>query len=178
MVMEDGRGREDGGDSMRVDLPYDIAQRAGDEGVAVRIHSDPISDGAVGIMVGGEAGEEDAAARAEVVGGEGVEGREAAGCGDDGEEAAAGGVEGEAEEGDVWGEVGVGGEVGEGGVVGEGEEGGAAGAAEEEACGDGVPDGGLREEVGGVEGDGVGVRGGGGEGEGEDGDEGGGDMVG
>lgn len=44
MVKEDGRSREDGGDSMRVDLPYSIAQRAGYEGIAVGIHSDPISN--------------------------------------------------------------------------------------------------------------------------------------
>lgn len=60
---------------MRVDLPYSIAQRAGDEGIAVGIHGDPISNVKVGIMVGGEAGEEDAAAGAEVLGGGGIRGR-------------------------------------------------------------------------------------------------------
>ena len=95
---------EDRGGSVGGDLPDEVSAGVCDEGVAAVVDGDVI--GGVDLF-GGEGGEEEAAAGAEVVGGEGVERREGIAGVDDGEEAVARGIDGEAEEGDVCGKVGV-----------------------------------------------------------------------
>ncbi|KAK0573471.1 hypothetical protein LWI29_008476 [Acer saccharum] len=72
------------GCAVLVDLPDEVGGRVRDEG------------------------EEDALAGAEVVGGEGVEGRRRWSGLDDGEDAFVGPVDGEAEDGNVYGQVGIG----------------------------------------------------------------------
>ena len=90
--------------SVSGDLPDKVSARVCDEGVATVVDGDVI--GSIDLFEG-EGGEEEAAAGAEVVGGEGVERREGIAGVDDGEEAVARGIDGEAEEGDVCGKVGV-----------------------------------------------------------------------
>lgn len=127
-----------------VDLGDEIA--AGDACVAEGV------DGDGGREVG-ERGEEEAGVErrtAEIVGGEG-----GVGSVDDGEEAAAEGVDGDCEDGGVGGEVGVGDEGLEDAGVGDGVEGGVAGGGNDEVLGGGVPREGVGGEGGGSDGDDV-----------------------
>lgn len=103
--------------------------------------------GGVGVRGGREGGEEEAAAGAEVVGGEGVERREGLVRVNDGEEAVARGIDGEAEEGGAVGEVGVGDEGFDDAGVGDRGDDALAEGSEEEVLGVWVPGEGFWIEV-------------------------------
>lgn len=95
---------------MGVDLPDEVAGRVGDVGVALEVHRDVVRDLTcpVADVIRGEGGKEEALARAEVVGSERVEFGERGQGVNIGEEAVVDGVDGEADNGDVFGEGRVG----------------------------------------------------------------------
>lgn len=102
------RFREDRRRSFRVDFPDEILGGVRDEGVALEVGRHGVGDraaGGGGGGGGGERGEEDAFAGPEVVGGEGVEFREGIGGVDGSEEAFVDGIDGEAENRDVFREI-------------------------------------------------------------------------
>lgn len=150
MGSEGGGVGEDRISAVDVDLPDQIAIGVGDVGVAEGVDGD--GDRAVG-----ERGEEEARVEgraAEIVGGEGGEGMDGV---DDGEEAAAEGVDGYGEDEGVGREVGVGDQGLEDAGVGEGVDGGVAGGGDDEVLGGWVPREAVGGEVGGLAGDDVGA---------------------
>ena len=109
---EPARVREDRSFPSLVDLPDVVPRGVRDVSVALEVHSDVVGGGFVGVSFavggGGEEGEEEAVAGAEVVGGECVEGREGFEGVESGEDAVVAGIDGDAQNGDVFGQGGIG----------------------------------------------------------------------
>lgn len=80
---------EDAGGTAYVDLPDEVSGGVGDKGVASGTDRHVVGHGALGLVIG-QLGKEDPTTGTEVIGGEGVEGRERVDGVDDGEQSVAG----------------------------------------------------------------------------------------
>lgn len=143
---------EDAGGTAYVDLPDEVSGGVGDKGVASGTDRHVVGHGAVGLVIG-QLGKEDPTTGTEVIGGEGVEGRERVDGVDDGEQSVAGWVDGDSLDCDVGREEVCLEEELDVAGVGDGMEGAVAEASDDKAAGCGVPVESLGEEIVVLEGD-------------------------